>query len=232
MKKVNHQTSKRLQEAKKIIDSKKIYSLAEAIELIKKTAKVKFDASIEVHVRLGIDTKKTDQQVRSSVILPHGTGKTVKIAVLTDDLDQQRAAKEAGADLIGDKNLIEEIKQGKVNFDVLVASPDAMKLLAPVAKVLGPRGLMPNPKDGTITKNLAEAVKNLKKGKVNYKNDDSGNLHVMIGKASFDNQKLLENFQTLLESVRKAKPASAKGNFLKAISLASSMGPGVRVAIE
>jgi large subunit ribosomal protein L1 len=232
MKKVNHSKSKRFQEAEKLIDTKKNYSLSEALELVKKTSTVKFDATIEVHINLGINPGKSDQQVRSSVALPHGSGKNVRVAVMASEADKQKAAKEAGADLIGDKELLEDIKRGQINFDILVATPESMKLLGPVAKILGPKGLMPNPKDGTVTPQVAEAVKGLKKGKVSFKNDDTGNLHAIIGKVSFETEKLVDNFNAVLESVKKAKPAGAKGRYIKSVSLASSMGPGVKVVIE
>ena len=232
MKKVNHSKSKRFQEAEKLIDTKKNYSLSEALELVKKTSTVKFDATIEVHINLGINPGKSDQQVRSSVALPHGSGKNVRVAVMASEADKQKAAKEAGADLIGDKELLEDIKRGQINFDILVATPESIKLLGPVAKILGPKGLMPNPKDGTVTPQVAEAVKGLKKGKVSFKNDDTGNLHDIIGKVSFETEKLVDNFNAVLESVKKAKPAGAKGRYIKSVSLASSMGPGVKVVIE
>jgi len=231
MKKVAHKPSKRYQGAVALIDKKKAYPIAEAIDLAKKTSGVKFDASLEVHVKLNINTKKTDQQIRNTVILPNGTGKNLKVAVVSTIGDQLRAAKEAGADITGDQELISGIKDGKIVFDVLVATPEAMKLLAPIAKILGPKGLMPNPKDGTVAANAAEAVANLKKGKVSYKNDDSGNLHVMIGKLSFDNEKLAENFKALMDSVLKTKPAGAKGNFITSINLATTMGPGIKVSL-
>ncbi|MEK7652938.1 MAG: 50S ribosomal protein L1 [Patescibacteria group bacterium] len=231
MKKVDQPKSKRFVAAKKSVDPKKSYPIAEAIELAKKTSTVKFDATIEAHFRLGIDTKKSDQQVRSSVALPHGTGKTVRVAVIAADGDQQKSAKAAGADLVGEKDLVEEIKGGKINFDILVATPDGMKLLAPVAKILGPKGLMPNPKDGTVSANVGDVVAKLKKGKINFKNDDSGIIHTIIGKTSFETQKLVENFQTILEGVTRAKPSSAKGAYIKNITIASSMGPGIRVSL-
>jgi len=231
MKKVDHKPSKRFKEVESLIDKKKTYTIEEAVELAKKSSTVKFDATVEAHVRLSINTKKTDQQIRSSVSLPHGSGKTVRVAVISTSGDQQKAAKAAGADLAGETDIIEQIKAGKIDFDVLVATPEAMKLMAPVAKILGPKGLMPNPKDGTVSANAAEAVANLKKGKVSYKNDDSGNLHVGIGKASFDGAKLVENFKALLDSVAKAKPSSVKGTYIKSISISTSMGPGIRVSI-
>lgn len=231
MKKVEHKPSKRFLEAKSLVEKDKSYPIAEAVELAKKTSTVKFDAGLEVHVKLGINPKKTDQQVRASVSLPNGTGKSVRVAVISTNGDQIKAGKTAGAEIAGEQDLIDEIKAGKINFDVLVATPEAMKLLAPIAKVLGPKGLMPNPKDGTVTGNVAEAVANLKKGKVSYKNDDSGNLHVMIGKLSFEDGKLVENFQALMDSITKAKPAAAKGTFIKNVSVASSMGPGIKIAL-
>jgi len=231
MKKVKHQPSKRFLEAKSLVDRKKDYPIAEAIELAKKTSTVKFDAGLEVHIRLGINPKKTDQQVRSFVVLPHGNGKSVKVAVISSNGDQLKAAKTAGADLVGEQELIDDIKNGKINFDVLIATPEVMKLLAPVAKILGPKNLMPNPKDGTVTTNVAEAVTNIKKGKVSYKNDDSGNVHVMIGKLSFDTNKLIENFQALIDSVTKTKPAATKGTFIKGVSIASSIGPGIKISL-
>ncbi|MEI6626976.1 MAG: 50S ribosomal protein L1 [bacterium] len=231
MKKVQHKPSKRYTTAASLVDRKKVYAIEEAIALVKKTATTKFDASVDAHILLNINAKKGDQLVRSSASLPHGTGKTIRIAVLTGDNDLQKEAKKAGADIVGEKDLLEEIKAGKMNFDILVATPDTMKLLAPVAKVLGPKGLMPNPKDGTVTKDVASAVTNLKAGKINYKNDDTGNIHVTIGKASFDEQKLKENYATFMDSLNKAKPAAVKGLYIKSVSLTSSMGPGVRVAL-
>jgi len=229
MKKVEHKSSKRYLEAAKLVDPKKIYTVEEALALAKKTSTVKFDAGIEVHAKVNIDLKKSDQQIRSTVALPHGTGKTQKVAVVTTNGDQQKAAKEAGADLVGDKDLVEEIKNGKVSFDVLVATPDAMKLLGPVAKILGPKGLMPNPKDGTVTTNVAESVASIKKGKVNYKNDDSGNVHALIGRASFSEAQLKENFDAFWESLNKTKPTGIKGLFIKSVAIASSMGPGMKI---
>lgn len=231
MKKVDHAPSKRFVAAKSQVDIKKTYPIEEAVALAKATSTVKFDASIDVHVKLGINQQKTEQQVRSSVVLPNGTGKSVKIAVVSTNSDQIKAAKAAGADLTGDTDIINEIKDGKINFNVLVATPEAMKLLSPVAKVLGPKGLMPNPKDGTFAANAGEAVANLKKGKVTYKNDDGGNLHITIGRASFDDVKLAENFRALMESVNKAKPASAKGTYIKSVTISTSMGPGIKVSL-
>jgi len=231
MKKVEHGPSKRYLALKKQVEKNKAYPIAEAIELAKETSNVKFDAGVEVHVRLGINPKKSDQLVRSSVALPNGTGKTVRIAVVSTNGDQIKAALAAGAETAGDNELIADIKAGKINFDILVATPEAMKLLAPIAKMLGPRGLMPNPKDGTVAANAGEAVANLKKGKISYKNDDSGNIHVMIGKVSFDEAKLVENFQALMDSIAKAKPATAKGAYIKNVAVTTTMGPGIKVAL-
>ena len=231
MKKVDHKPSKRIQTAKKLIDNKKLYPLEEALGLVKDTSTTKFDASVEVHIRLNIDPKKSDQQVRGSVALPNGTGKNIKIAVIATSGDKQKEAKTAGADMVGEKDIIDEIKAGKIGFDVLIATPDAMKNLAPIAKILGPRGLMPNPKDGTVTPNVADIIEKLKKGQVNYKSDDSGNLHAIVGKTSFTVDQLTGNYTALIESVKKAKPQSAKGIFIKSITVSSSMGPGVELAL-
>lgn len=230
MKKVEHKPSKRFLEAKILVEKDKVYNIEEAIALAKKTSTVKFDASIEVHVKLGINPKKTDQLVRSSVSLPNGTGKTVRVAAISTNGDQIKAAKAAGAVIAGDQELIEAIKAGKIEFDVLVATPEAMKLLAPIAKILGPKGLMPNPKDGTVSANAGDAVTNLMKGKVSYKNDDSGNIHVNIGKVSFAEDKLIENYKAFIDSLVKAKPAAAKGSYIKSIALTTSMGPGMKVS--
>jgi len=212
-----------------IYDRLKTYSPEEALEIVKKLNKAKFDASLEVHVRLGIDTKKGDQQVRGAVSLPHGTGKTVKVAAFVS-AENEKAVKEAGADFVGGEELIATIKKTeKTDFQVAVAEPALMKNLAVIAKILGTRGLMPSPKNDTVSANPAKTVAELKKGKISFKNDDTGNVHAVIGKISFDNQKLLANYQTLLETIKKAKPASSKGIFIKNISLSASMSPGVKV---
>ncbi|MFH1412760.1 MAG: 50S ribosomal protein L1, partial [bacterium] len=193
------------------IDKNKLYSIKQAIELAKLNSKTKFDSSIEAHFHLSIDTKKGDQQVRGAVSLPHGTGKTIKVAAFVSS-DKEDAAKEAGADYVGGEELINEIqKSEKTDFQVAVAEPAMMKSLSKIAKILGTRGLMPSPKNDTITPNPAKAIKELKQGKVSFKNDDSGNIHVIIGKTSFDAEKLVENYNTLLNAIKKAKPASSKG---------------------
>jgi large subunit ribosomal protein L1 len=223
---------KRLKEAKAKVESDKVYEISEAIKLAKETSKVKFDASLEVHVRLGIDPKKGDQIIRGSVVLPHGTGKDIKIAAFVAD-DKAKDAKTAGADLIGNEDLIEQIKKtSKTDFDIAVATPDMMPKLAAIAKILGQKGLMPNPKAGTIGPDIAKLVEELKKGKVAYKNDSQANIHILIGKMSFDDAKLQENFITFLDSLKKSKPQSLKGTFIKNMAISSSMGPGIKVSIN
>lgn len=215
-----------------IYDKNQAYPITEALEIVKKLTKTKFDASVEVHFRLGINTKKGDQQIRGAVSLPHGTGKTVKIAAFVSP-ENEKAVKAAGADFVGGEDLVAEIKKTeKTDFEVAIAEPGMMKNLAMIAKILGTRGLMPSPKNDTVTMNPVKTVEELKKGKISFKNDDTGNLHAVIGKVSFESSKLSENYQTLLETVRKAKPSSAKGSFLKNVSIAASMSPGVKVIIS
>ncbi len=212
-------------------DKLKAYSIEEAITLTKKLSKTKFDASVEVHFRLGIDARKGDQQIRTAVSLPHGTGKTIKVAAFVSP-GKEKEVKEAGADLVGGEDLVAEIKKTeKTDFQVAVAEPAMMKFLGQIAKILGTRGLMPSPKNETVTPDPAKAVKELKKGKVSFKNDDTGNIHVIIGKISFDDNKLKENYETILAAIKKAKPTSSKGVYLENISISSSMGPGVKVII-
>lgn len=209
----------------------KLFTPREALELAQKLSYENFDASLEVHVRTGINAKKGDQIVRSSATLPHGTGKTKRVAVFADG-EKALEAKEAGADIIGGTELIAEIKQtGKADFDIAIATPDMMKNLAGVAKVLGPRGLMPSPKNDTVTLNIKSAIDAVKGGKVTYKNDDSGIVHQVIGRRSFPLDNLLANYTAFIESVRKAKPAPVKGVYIKAITIATTMGPGIRVTL-
>lgn len=210
-------------------DRLKSYPLNEALELVKKFSKTKFDASLELHIRLGIDTKQGDQQIRSAIALPFGTGKSVKIAAFVSSANE-KAVKEAGADLVGGDDLIAEIKRTeKTDFQVAVAEPAMMKNLAQIAKILGTRGLMPSPKNDTVSPNPAQAVAELKKGKISFKNDDTGNIHVAVGKLSFEIEKLTANIQTVLNAIKKAKPASSKGVYIKNVSICSSMGPGIRI---
>lgn len=224
--------SKRYTELKKLVDPKKLYPPAEAVELAKKTATAKFDSTIEVHANLGIDIKKSDQQVRVTIVLPHAAGKIKRIAAFVSG-DKEKEAQEAGADIIGSEELIDKVSQsGKVDFDIAVATPDMMPKLAKLAKILGPKGMMPNPKTETVGTNVKKMIEELKKGKVTIKNDSTGNIHQAIGKASNDTKNLLENFEAILTAVRKAKPASAKGVYLKNIVLTSTMGPSVRVEVQ
>jgi len=214
------------------VDKTKAYPIEEAIELTKKLSKTKFDASVEVHFRLGIDSKKGDQQIRAAVSLPHGTGKTVRVVAFVTP-EKEKEVKEAGADLVGGDDLIAQIKKSeKTDFQVAVAEPSMMKNLAQVAKILGTRGLMPSPKNETVSANPAKTVAELKKGKVSFKNDDTGNVHVVIGKVSFETKKLAENFQILLSTIKRIKPTSSKGIYIKNISITSSMGPGIKVSIS
>lgn len=212
-------------------DKFKAYSLDEALELTKKFSTTKFDASVEVHFRLGIDTKKGDQQIRAAVSLPHGIGKTVKVAAFVSPA-QEKDVKAAGADIVGGEELIAEIKQSeKTDFEVAIATTDMMRALAPIAKILGTRGLMPSPKNETVTMDPVKAVAEIKKGKISFKNDDTGNIHMVIGKVSFEKEKLADNFNTVVELIKKLKPAKAKGVYIKNLSITSSMGPGVKVSL-
>jgi len=221
--------SKRYTELKKLIDPKKVYSPADAIELAKKTSTTKFDSAIEVHIRLGIDIKKSDQQLRATIVLPHNMGKSKRIAAFVP-ADKEKDAKEAGAEIIGADDLINEIaKTGKIDFDVAVATPDMMPKLAKVAKILGPKGIMPNPKTETVGTNVKKMVEELKRGKVTLKNDSTGNLHQAVGKVSGDSKALLENLETILATVKKNKPASAKGQYLRNVVLTTTMGPGIKL---
>jgi large subunit ribosomal protein L1 len=210
------------------LDPGKQYPIDEAIALVKEFAKAKFRESVDVAVNLGIDASKSDQQVRGSTVMPHGIGKEVRVAVFTSGKNQD-AARAAGADIVGLEDLAEKVKAGEMNFDVVVASPDAMRVVGQLGQILGPRGLMPNPKVGTVTPNVAEAVKNAKAGQVRYRSDKAGVVHCTIGKADFDAPKLKENLHALLQDLHKAKPAAAKGIYVKRVSVSSTMGPGVPV---
>jgi large subunit ribosomal protein L1 len=204
-------------------------SITEAIAEVKKNAKAKFDESVEIHVRLAIDPKKSDQQVRGVAELPNGTGKSVKIAVFTTT--EKKAAEDAGAEMVGGEELISKIKSsGKIDADIAIATPEMMPKLATIAKILGPKGLMPNPKNKTVTPKVNEIIESLKKGRADFKNDNSGNIHQIIGKVSFEAEKLEENFKTFLEALKKARPEGAKGKFIKTISLCSTMGKSYRVS--
>jgi large subunit ribosomal protein L1 len=223
--------AKRVKSNNELVDPAKVYSPAEAIELAKKTANTKFVGSIEVHVRALIEAKKTDQSVRGTVNLPHGTGKTKRVAAFVSE-SKEKEAKEAGAILVGGEDLVKKIKETeKTDFDVAIAEPALMPKLAQIAKILGTRGLMPNPKTGTVGTNVGAMIKEIAGGKVNFKNDDSGNIHQIIGKSNFDSKDLLENFQVLYKAITESKPATVKGQFIGNISINSTMGPGIRVKL-
>jgi large subunit ribosomal protein L1 len=213
-----------------LVELNRSYPISDALSIVKKAATAKFDESIDVSVNLGIDAKKSDQSVRGSVVLPAGTGKKVRVAVFTQG-DKVAAAKEAGADLVGLEDLAEQIKAGKIEFDVAIASPDAMRVVGTLGQVLGPRGLMPNPKVGTVTPDVATAVRNAKAGQVQYRADKAGIVQCSIGRASFAPEQLQENISALIDALNKAKPASTKGVYLKKISVSSTMGPGVRIDV-
>lgn len=220
--------TKRMRVIREKVDVTKDYEINEAVALLKELATAKFTESVDVAVNLGIDARKSDQNVRGATVLPHGTGRDIRVAVFTQGANAE-AAKAAGADLVGMEDLAEQVKKGEMNFDVVVASPDAMRVVGQLGTILGPRGLMPNPKVGTVTPNVAEAVKNAKAGQVRYRNDKNGIIHTTIGKVSFDANQLQENLESLLVALKKAKPSSAKGTFLKKISISTTMGAGVTV---
>ncbi|HYK75030.1 MAG TPA: 50S ribosomal protein L1 [Pseudoneobacillus sp.] len=219
---------KKYLEAVKLVDRSKAYPIGEAIELAKKTNFAKFDATLEVAFRLGVDPKKADQQIRGAVVLPNGTGKVQRVLVFAKG-EKVKEAEAAGADFVGDSEYITKIQQGWFDFDVIVATPDMMGEVGKLGRVLGPKGLMPNPKTGTVTFDVTKAVNEIKAGKVEYRVDKAGNIHVPIGKASFEDQKLVENFNTVFETLLKVKPSAAKGTYMKNVSVTSTMGPGVKV---
>lgn len=222
---------KRYQEAKKSIDPKKSYSLDEALDMIKNGPKEKFDAGVEIHIKLGIDPKKGEQLVRGMLVLPHGIGKTKKIAAFVEPA-LEKEAKEAGAEIVGGEELIKEIKTSeRADFEIAVATPTMMPKLAQVAKILGPKGLMPNPKTETVNPNIKKIIGELKKGKINFKNDDGGNIHQLLGKVSYDKEKLLVNLSAFIEAVRKAKPAAAKGVYIQTAIICTTMGPPIKISI-
>lgn len=210
------------------IDKEKTYSLAEAVKLVKETSVTKFDGSVEIHTRLGINTKKSDQVIRSTVALPHGTGKKLRVIAFVGE-DKAAEAKKLGAIEAGENSLIEKIAKGWLDFDVAIATPEMMKGLGKIAKTLGQKGLMPNPKAGTVTPDIGNAIAEIQKGKVEFRNDSFGILHNLVGKVSFDDAKLIENIKTYLRAVNESKPKAVKGAFIQSISLASSMGPGIRI---
>lgn len=222
---------KNYQEAVKLVDNSKSYDIQEAISLLKEVSKAKFDETVEVAFRLGVDPKKADENIRGAVVLPHGTGKTQRVLVFAKG-DKAKEAEDAGADYIGDADIIAKINDGWFDFDVVVATPDMMAEVGKLGRVLGPKGLMPNPKTGTVTFEVEKAVSEIKAGKVEYRVDKSSNLHVPIGKVSFENDKLAENFQTIVETIVKVKPQSSKGTYVRNVSVTSTMGPGIKVDVS
>lgn len=221
---------KKIKEAREKVERGKEYSIEDAIGLVKKASFTKFNETVDMAVNLGIDAKKTDQMVRSAVVLPHGTGKQVRVVVFAKG-EKEKEARDAGADYVGAEDLIEKIQQGWFDFDKVVATPDIMGLVGKLGKLLGPRGLMPNPKLGTVTFDLAKAVKEIKAGKVEYKTEKAGLIHVPIGKVSFDDQKLIENAMAVIDAIIKAKPPTSKGKYLKKVAVSSTMGPGVKIDV-
>ncbi len=219
---------KKLQEAAKLVDRATLYSVEEAIALAQKTSTVNFDATVEVAFKLGIDTRKNDQQIRGAVVLPHGTGKTQKVLVFAKG-EKAKEAQAAGADYVGDADMVAKIQQGWFDFDVIVATPDMMGEVGKLGRVLGPKGLMPNPKTGTVTFDVTKAIEEIKAGKVEYRAEKAGIIHAPIGKASFETSKLVENFLTVFDVVQKAKPAAAKGTYMKSVNVTTTMGPAIKV---
>ncbi|MBK5515056.1 50S ribosomal protein L1 [Bacillus sp. TH11] len=222
---------KKYLEAAKLVEVSKAYAVTEAIEVAKKANFAKFDATVEVAFRLGVDPKKADQQIRGAVVLPNGTGKTQRVLVFAKG-EKAKEAEAAGADYVGESDYINKIQQGWFEFDVIVATPDMMGEVGKLGRVLGPKGLMPNPKTGTVTFDVTKAVNEIKAGKVEYRVDKAGNIHAPIGKVSFEDAKLVENFKTIADTLQKAKPAAAKGTYMKNATVASTMGPGVRVDVS
>lgn len=220
--------SKRYTEAAALIENGKLYSAEEAIELVKKTSNVKFDASVDVAFNLGLDVRQADQQLRGAVVLPHGTGKTKKVLVVAEG-EKAQEAKDAGADIVAGKEILEDIKKGWLDFEVMIATPNMMAELGKLGRILGPKGLMPNPKTGTVTMDVAKAVQETKAGKVTYRTDKEGNVHLPIGRVSFDDAKLVENFNTIYDLIVRLKPTSAKGTYIKNIVVSSTMGPAIKV---
>ena len=224
--------SKKYTEALSKLEKGKLYSLEEAVKLVKETSTSKFDGTVEIAVRLNLDTKKNDQQLRGAIVLPHGTGKAKKVLVLAKG-DAAKAASEAGADFVGDVDMINKIeKENWFEFDVIIATPEMMPMLGKLGKVLGPKGLMPNPKTGTVTMDTKKAVEDVKKGRVEYRTDSYANVHALVGKVSFDDEKLVDNINSFMDVIIKSKPQAAKGTYLKNVSIASTMGPGIKIDLN
>lgn len=221
--------SKRYTEAAALIENGKLYSAEEAIELVKKTSNVKFDASVDVAFNLGLDVRQADQQLRGAVVLPHGTGKTKKVLVVAEG-EKAQEAKDAGADIVAGKEILEDIKKGWLDFEVMIATPNMMAELGKLGRILGPKGLMPNPKTGTVTMDVAKAVQETKAGKVTYRTDKEGNVQLTIGRVSFENDKLVENFNAIYDLLVKIKPSTSKGVYMRNIAISSTMGPSIKVS--
>jgi large subunit ribosomal protein L1 len=221
---------KKYREAAKLVDSDKLYALDEAVALVSKISTTSFDATVELHVRLGVDPRQADQNIRQMVVLPHGSGKTLRVAVFAE-ADQHAAAKKAGADVVGADEFLQQLDKEDLNFDVLISTPSLMAKLGKYAKLLGPKGLMPNPKSGTVAKDVAKAVSDAKAGRIEYRVDNGGNVHAGIGKTSFETKQILENAEAVMSSIRAAKPASVKGNYLISAHMSTSMGPSIKLSI-
>lgn len=224
-------TGKKYLAAAKLVDHEKRYELTEAITLLKKTSFEKFDSSVQLSLNLNVDPRHADQQIRGAVVLPHGTGRSQKVLVVTQG-PKEKEALDAGADFVGNKEILEKVKGGWFDFDIIVATPDMMGELGKLGKILGPKGLMPNPKTGTVTMDVAKAVKDIKKGKVEYRVDKEGNISVLFGRVSFTEDQLQENLTTLLDLIRKARPAAVKGHYMKNVVISTTMGPGIKLAHE
>ena len=224
--------SRRYQEAKNLVDRQRFYPLDEAVELVKKTATAKFDETVELHIKTGIDPRKSDQMVRSSISLPNGTGKSVKVLVFARG-EKAKEAQEAGADYVGAEDLVEKIeKEGFLDFDVAIATPDMMRVIGRLGRILGPKGLMPSPKSGTVTDDIATAVKEFKMGRIEVRTDKTGNIHIPVGKVSFDDEKLKENIVSALEQISRLRPGTMKGKFFRKVVVASTMGPGIKLDLS
>jgi large subunit ribosomal protein L1 len=219
---------KRYEESARSVDREREYAPSEAIRLLKEFPTAKFDETVELAFRLGVDPRKADQMIRGTVSLPHGTGRSVRVAAFAMG-DKAREAQEAGADVVGGEDLVDEVLKGNIDFDAAVATPDAMALVGKAGRILGPRGLMPNPKAGTVTADIGKAVRDIKAGKLEYRVDRQGNLHLLIGKRSFEEQRLLDNYLAVVDEILRAKPAAAKGRFLRSVTLSSTMGPGIKI---
>lgn len=219
---------KRYRQAAELVDRDQQYAPAEAMRLLKQFPAAKFDETVELALRLGVDPRKAEQMIRGTVTLPHGTGRSVRVAAFATG-DKAREAQEAGADIVGGEDLVNEIQKGNIDFDAAVATPDMMPVVGKAGRILGPRGLMPNPKAGTVTADIGKAVRDIKGGKVEYRVDRQGNLHLLIGKRSFEEQRLLENYLTVVDEIIRAKPSTAKGKYLKSVTLSSTMGPGIHI---